>query len=315
VVAAPRAHQHPVREVPLEAALVVLGAEGALVAVAVAGNAVDEERARDRPEAARGPEAAATGLIPAQLPPEPHPRRALGGPGAYVDHAAHSVVAVERAHRAAHDLDALDLIERNQRPVRRVTVGFVGPASVDLDQDVAAVAAAVVEAAGIDAVAGQVRGAVGDEQPRLAPQQVGQVADTALLDLLAVDHGDVAGGVEDRALGAGRGDHDWPHRDGVGSVILGGIRPGVLHRDERCVVRCLVGERPERGEEEQEDQDTNERREADRRFHAADIGGKHRLASVAPAETGGEDPRGFRSNRPEASHRSFSAKSRSRSRR
>ena len=60
--------------------------------------------------------------------------------------------------------------------------------------------------------AGRVRRLVRDEEPRLAAQQLGHRAHAAALDLLAVDHRDVAGDLEDVALGAGGGDGHRAHR-------------------------------------------------------------------------------------------------------
>ena len=180
-----------------------------VVAIRVASGVLDEGGGRDRAGAAIDPQVASVGVVGAGLAVHDGVQARLGAAvtGQDLDHAADAVVPVLRAHRPAHDLDPLDLVHRDQRPVRAAQVGLVHAPAVDQQERVAAVAPAVLEAARLHRVAEGIRGGVRDREARLAAQQVGHVARAAALDRGAVEHGHVARHVEHvplRAVGADR---------------------------------------------------------------------------------------------------------------
>ena len=123
-----------------------------------------------------------------------------------VDHAADRAGAVERRHRAADDLDALDVGEGIDAEVERAGCvgGIVQRHAVAQHQHGVRVGAAD-EHAGIAAgTAGLADADAGD-----GGERIGQRGVAAFLDGLAVDHRDAGGDVEHRRGDARGGDDDF----------------------------------------------------------------------------------------------------------
>src|SRR5690606_37717202 len=153
-----------------------------------------------------------------------------------IDHAAHRVGAIQRRHRAADHLDALDRVQRRDvvelvaAEVVRVDVAVVVLATaVDQDQGVVRAHAAHRDRALPGLVAGladvhafQVAHAV--EQGHVGP----------LRQVLARDHGDAGGRVGDLLLETGGGDHDGVEVDRPGGRSRGGGGLGGKAEGERA---------------------------------------------------------------------------------
>jgi hypothetical protein len=138
------------------------------------------------------------------------PTLAARRPRDHVDHATQRLGAVQHRHRAADDLDALDVVDRD--PVVLVVavadhaVAGTDALAVDQHQRVAA-----VHAAQVDRLAAADRPAL-DGDARFAAHGVEQVVGAARLDLLARDDVDRRGRVDQRHRMAGGGHDDGLQR-------------------------------------------------------------------------------------------------------
>ena len=123
-----------------------------------------------------------------------------------VDHAADRAGAVQRRHRAANDLDALDIGQRIGAEIEcaRGVGGVVQRHAVAQHQHLVGVGAAD-EHAGVAARSA----GLADMDARNRGQRVGQRRVAALLDGLAVDDRDAGGNVDDRRRHARRGDDSF----------------------------------------------------------------------------------------------------------
>ncbi len=188
--------------------------------------AVEVDAAGDRAEAgrvvARAPGRLRLAAVPA---PQRQPRvGAARVAGEHLHHAADRVRAVPRGARAAHDLDPLDLAEREVLPGEAAGVGRRHADAVDEHKRLVGVGAAQEDRRLLAFAAG-----AGDIDARHAAQQGGQVGRVAARDVLAGDHGDRGQGVVHRLRAAGGGDDDLglPRRFGDG------IRCGAQRRAQQ----------------------------------------------------------------------------------
>ena len=147
----------------------------------------------------RKPRRHITGAERAGLGLEGQRQRPLAPAGGDVDHAADGVGAVERAHRPADDLDALDVVGRQVGEVELAVGGVVGLHAVDQHQRVVALGAADAHLREIAVGAG-----AADGDARQAAECVRHLAHLLALQILARDDGDgVADACRGNALGIG----------------------------------------------------------------------------------------------------------------
>ena len=145
----------------------------------------------------------------------------LGLAGEDLDHATDRVRTPERRARAAHDLDALDLVERKMREIEHALGGGRDTHAVDQHKRVIRIGAAQEHRAGLARTAGARNVHAG-----LLPEQAEQIDRRAFFDGAAVDHRDRCKRVVDGLRVAHAGDDDY-------GLVGGRLRMHGRHWDGR----------------------------------------------------------------------------------
>jgi len=147
--------------------------------------------------------------------------------GEDLDHAAQRLRAVQAGERSAHDLDALDLLDRDVLQRGAAAGRRPDPDAVHQHQHVVGLGAAQEQRRRLAGAA-----VVGQRHPGRAAQQVRQRVGLQAFDVVAVDHGDRGEGLVLGSGGARGGDDDLVEVGGRIERMRGGDH-GKQHRRER----------------------------------------------------------------------------------
>jgi hypothetical protein len=164
-------------------------------------------------------------------------RAAHGRPGDYIDDAAHRRVAPERGAAAAHDLDTIDIVERNAVPLDIAEERVVDRHAVEQHQHAGLGRRQAAHAFVIGGRMADIRADLVERHARQQLQDVVQALGRRVLDLIGGNDTDAGRHIPQRLGGSGGRDHN-----GFGRGRLAEGRHG---REHEC--SCLAATAVESG--------------------------------------------------------------------